>query len=67
MTTLRSIRSKLFGLLAKINEMFGEGKDRWNPRDNLLYGFCYEHGRNLDLEFTSYEHVEKLAQMVNEK
>ena len=27
-----------------------------------MYGFCYEHGRDLDISFTSFEHVELLVQ-----
>ena len=32
--------------------------------DNHMYGFCYEHGRHHDLEFTSYDSVSKLADLV---
>ena len=32
-------------------------KVKWNPRDDKLYGFCYEHGRDKQLVFESVEQV----------
>ena len=52
--------------MLKVDETYAESKVRWNPRDNKLYGLCYEHARSKDLEFKSYEHVEKLSKLVKE-
>ena len=52
------------GHMLKVDETYAEPKARWNPQDNKMYGLCYEHCRELDLQFTSYEHVEQLAEMV---
>ena len=54
------------GHMLKVDETYAEAKVRWNPRDNKLYGLCYEHARDEDLAFTSYQHVENLANMVQE-
>ena len=36
------------------------------PCDNLIYGICYEHGRDTDMTFHSYEHVLKIVTDVDE-
>ena len=53
-----------YGFMLEIDETYTDKKVRWNPRDNRLYGFCYEHGRFENLEFTDYDSVENLSDMV---
>ena len=55
-----------YGYMIKVDKTYLEAKVKWNTNDNILYGFCYEHGRGLDLQFNSYEHVESLAKMVQD-
>ena len=54
----------LYGYMLKIDETYVEPRVRWNPRDNCLYGLCYEHARDRDLTFSDYAHVEDLADLV---
>ena len=44
-----------YGFMLKIDETYIDPRVKWNPSDNHIYGVCYEHGRNTDMEFTSYE------------
>ena len=44
----------LHGYMLKIDETYVEPKVRWNPRDNKLYGLCYEHSSDKDLRFSDY-------------
>ena len=48
-----------YGIMLKINETAMCPKVKWNPRprDDKLYGFCYEHGRGKQLAFGSVEQV----------
>ena len=55
-----------YGYMLKVDESYFEAKVRWNPSDNKIYGICYEHGRLEDLTFDSYDHVEMLAEKVQE-
>ena len=55
-----------FGYMLKIDETFIDRRIRWNPQDNQLYGFCYEHARTEDLSFTSYNQIENLKQKVDD-
>ena len=32
-----------------------------NPSDNRMHGTCYEHGRDIDMTFSSYHHVEEIS------
>ena len=50
--------------MLKMDETFVDGKIRWCPLDNKLYGFCYEHGREENLQFKSYKDVKRLAEKV---
>ena len=52
------------GQMLKMDETFIDQRVRWCPNDNSLYGFCYEHGRNLELEFENYEDIEHLSELV---
>ena len=53
-----------YGYMLEMDETFTDKKVRWNPRDNKVYGLCYEHGRTQDIEFNDYDHMEALADMV---
>ena len=59
-----SLDNPFHGYMLEIDETYTEVKACWNPGDNKLYGICYEHGKNEDLTFTSYDHVEDLSNMV---
>ena len=49
------------GYMLKMDETFIDQRVRWCPNDNLLYGFCYEHGRDLDLAFDDYKKIQHLS------
>ena len=61
-----SVESPKYGYMLEIDETYMDAKVRWNPRDNKIYGICYEHGRDENLSFNSYEHVESLSNMVKD-
>ena len=42
-----------YGNMLKIDETCVDAKARWCPLDNKVYGFCYLHSRDLNLEFNS--------------
>ena len=42
-----------FGYMFKIVDQ----KVKWCPLDNKIYAFCYEHGKNFDLSFPSFDVV----------
>ena len=42
-------------------------KIRWNPNDDHLYGFCWEHSSTKHLVFDNIENIESLAQDVINK
>ena len=50
--------------MLKIDETFVDPKIRWCPLDNQIYGFCYEHGHNVEMTFRSYDDVTNLANLV---
>ena len=52
--------------MIKIDETYVDGKIRWCPLDNRMYGFCYEHGHDVDLVLNEYEDVTHLADLVEE-
>ncbi|XP_066914918.1 uncharacterized protein [Clytia hemisphaerica] len=55
-----------YGYMLKIDETFLEPKVRWNPKDDSLYGICYEHGREVNMNFESYQHVQELSNQVKD-
>ena len=38
-----------YGYMIKIDEHYIDKRARWCPKDNSLYGFCYDHARGVDL------------------
>ena len=49
----------------KIDETFIEPTIKWNPTDNLLYGFCRNHACSENLNFQNYSIAENLSKKVN--
>ena len=45
----------------KMDSTYGDARVRWNPKNNLLYGFCWEHGKSLDMSFDTVEKIDSLA------
>ena len=39
-----------YGYMLEVDETYLDNRVRWNPRDNKLYGICYDHGRYMNLE-----------------
>lgn len=50
-----------YGFMLKIDETYVDPRVKWNPSDNCIYGVCYEHGRDTNMEFTSYEKISQIA------
>ena len=53
-----------FGYMLKLDETYSDSKVRWNPHDNKVYGLCYEHAKDEDLEFKTIENIEHLSEKV---
>ena len=46
-----------YGHMLKMDETYCDAEVRSCQLDNKLYGFCYLHGKYLNLEFNSFENV----------
>ena len=51
------------GYMLKMDETFINANMRWNSKDNLAYGACYEHGRGMNMEINTMEDITKLKQL----
>ena len=55
-----------YGHMLKIDEHYVDKRARWCPQDNKIYGVCYDHCRDVDLSFDTYEDVVRLRKDVDE-
>ena len=54
-------------VMCKMDGTYGNSRIRWNPNDDHLYGFCWEHSSTKCLVFDNIENIESLAQHVINK
>lgn len=50
--------------MLKVDETYTDQRVRWNPKDNKLYGLCYEHGRHEKLCFEAYHDAQYISELV---
>ena len=54
-------------VMCKMDGTYDDSRIRWNPNDDHLYGFCWEHSYTKRLVFDNIENIESLAQDVINK
>ena len=47
-----------------MDSTYGDARVRWHPKNNLLYGFCWEHSSGTNLAFDNMETIDVIADKV---
>lgn len=61
------VKNLKYGYMFKVDETYVDKRVKWNAGDNKLYGLCYEHTVNteLDLRFNNLDNALELAKNVS--